>query len=295
MLHKSLEELAQTEGGRCARKIIKQNQIVRTCYLLFVFIGCFGVLFWASKMNGDMTAIYYFIASTLGLGLCVRIYFTRIHRILTEECDPFKAEEVYLYYYLAYAKKKLERRSGPSAKWLYHLYISYSVMLQGDFERAFFILNQIDRRELDRSRQYLICRFHQNMRMYYCYKKDAVVLHDMRNYFIRMSKDLRIRRQYRKWIKKEIEMIDLHLSLSRRDFSIYENLSRRPGWTKGVRLQRVANRWVDAIVHNMQNDPERAKMDCRYVLENGNRLYYVSMAERMLCGSDAACTVTEST
>lgn len=282
MLHKSLEELAQTEGGKSAGKIIRQNTVVKICYFTFVNIGFIGSAFCSLVMNGDMTAVYCFMGAMLVLGTCLRVYFTRIHRILREECDPFKAEEFYTYYYLAYAKKSLERRPGTSMKWLYHLYISYSVMLQGDFERAFFILNQIDRKELDRSRQYLICSFHRNMRMYYCYKNDIVVLNDMRSYFVRMLKERRVMGQYRKAIKKEIEMIDLHLSLNRGDFRVYEDLSCRSDWMKGPKLKKVTNRWVDAMVHNMLNDKNAARCDCQYVIENGNRLYYVGMAMRML-------------
>lgn len=240
MLQKSLEELAQTEGGRTAIKIIKQNKILQIVILILYILNlCFYMLMYDHK-------------------------------------------EVYTYYYLAYAKKKLEKKQGSSSKWLYHLYISFSVLLQGDFERAFFILNQIDRRELDRSKQYLIFRFHQNMRIYYCIKNDEAVLNNMRNYFVQMSEDKHFKRLYRKWIKKEIEMIDLHCSLNRGDFTVYEYLSRQPEWTKGDRLQRVATHLMDAKVHNMQKNQEAAMLDCQYVIENGNRLYYVSMAKQML-------------
>lgn len=283
MLQKSLEELGQTGGGKTAIKIIKQNKIVQIIsYIIISLVFLFFIfMFERYKIVFYITMATYFV-----LYLCVQTYYARIHKILSEECDPFKAEEVYTYYYLAYAKKKLEKKyeqkQGSSSKWLYHLYISSSVLLQGDFERAFSILNQIDRRELDRSKQYLIFRFHQNMRIYYCYKNDDAVLSNMRNYFVQMSEDEHIKRLYRKWIKKEIELIDLHCSLNRGDFSVYEYLSRQPEWTRGARLQRVGTRWTDAKAHNMQKNQEAAIQDCRYVIENGNRLYYVSLAKQML-------------
>ncbi|MBD5444131.1 MAG: hypothetical protein HDR29_01130 [Lachnospiraceae bacterium] len=278
MLQKSLEELAQTEGGRTAIKIIKQNKILQIVILILYILNlCFYILMYDHKL-----VFFIVIAIIFVLWFCAQIYYARIHKILNEECDPFKAEEVYTYYYLSYAKKKLEKKQGASSKWLYHLYISYSVLLQGDFERAFFILNQIDRRELDSSKQYLIFRFHQNMRIYYCYKNDDAVLNNMRNYFVKMSEDKHFKRLYRKWIKKEIEVIDLHCSLNRGDFSVYEYLSRQPEWTRGTRLQRVATHWMDAKVHNMQKNQEAAVLDCQYVIENGNRLWYVSMAKQML-------------
>lgn len=275
MLHKSLEELAQTEGGKTAIKIIKQNKIVQICY--YIFIWMLFCCYLALTYNGSRMAFYVFMALGLILAIGIRTYYNRIHWSLIKECNPFKAEEVYTYYYLAYAKKKLKL----SVKWFYHLYISRSVMLQGDFERAFFILNQIYRKELDSAKQSLICLFHQNMRIYYCYKNDTVVLNDMRNYFIRMLKDSRIRRTYRNVIKKEIEMIDLHVSLDRGDFSVYDNLSRQRGWTRGSKLQRVSKRWTDAVVHNMQNNQEAVRLDCQYVIENGNRLYYVEAAKAL--------------
>ncbi|MBD5454745.1 MAG: hypothetical protein HDR30_10585, partial [Lachnospiraceae bacterium] len=223
MLQKSLEELAQTEGGKTAIKIIKQNKIAQIVVYILMFLIFSFFIFTSDRYK---IVFYITMAIYLALGLGVRKYYARIHKILNEECDPFKAEELYTYYYLAYAKEKLERRNSTSIKWLYHLYISNSVMLQGDYERAFCILNQIDRRELelDRSKQYLIVCFHQNMRFYYCYKNDEVVLNNMRNYFLQMSEDENIRRRYRKLIKKEIEMIDLHFSLNRGDFSVYEYL-----------------------------------------------------------------------
>ncbi|MDE5866009.1 MAG: hypothetical protein K2H31_05360, partial [Lachnospiraceae bacterium] len=57
---------------------------------------------------------------------------------------------------------------------------------------------------------------------------------------------------------------------------------RQPEWTRGARLQRVGTRWTDAKVHNMQKNQEAAIQDCRYVIENGNRLCYVSMAKQLL-------------
>ena len=282
MLQKSLEELAQTEGGKTAIKIIKQNKIFKIVFLILILLNlCFYILMYDQKIG-----FYCYIAIFLVICLGYHVYYARmsagIHKILSEECDPFKAEEVYTYYYLAYAKKKLEKKQGSSSKWIYHLYISSSVLLQGDYERAFFILNQIDRRELERSKQYLIFRFHQNMRIYYCIKNDEAVLNSMRNYFVQMSEDEHIKKLYRKCIKEEIEMIDLHCSLNRGDFSVYEYLSRQPEWTRGGRLQRVATRWIDAKVHKMQNNQEAAMLDCQYVIENGNKLCYVSMAKQML-------------
>lgn len=281
MLEKSLEELAQTEGGKAAIKIIKQNKIAQIVVyiLMFLVFSFFIFTFDRYKIVFYITMLIYLV-----LYLSALVYFARIHKILSEECDPFKAEELYTYYYLAYAKEKLERRKSPSIKWQYHLYISSSVMFQGDYERAFSILNQIDRRELesDRARQNLLVSFHANMRFYYCYKNDEAVLNNMRNYFLQMSEDSNIKKRYRKSIKEEIEMIDLHFSLNRGDFSVYENLSCRPEWTKNSRLHRVANHWVDAKVHNMQKNREAAILDCQYIIENGNRLFYVDKAKQML-------------
>ncbi|MDE5597468.1 MAG: hypothetical protein K2J04_06510, partial [Lachnospiraceae bacterium] len=186
MLQKSLEELAQTEGGKAAIKIIKQN---KTAQIVFYIITGLVFGFFMLTFNRYKIVFYIAMVTFLGLWLCIQIYYARIHKILNEECDPFKAEELYTYYYLAYAKKELEKNSKPSSKWLYHAYISYCVMLQGDFERAFSILNQIDRREWDSSSQYLIYRYHSCMRMYYCYKNDEVVLNNMKNYFLQMSED----------------------------------------------------------------------------------------------------------
>lgn len=279
MLQMSLEELAQTEGGKAAIKIIKQNKIVQIVSCIFVSLVFVFFIFTFDRYH---IVFYITMAIYLVLWLCVQVYYARMHKILSEECDPFKAEEFYTYYYLAFAKKKLEKKHGSSSKWLYHLYISSSVLLQGDFERAFFIMNQIDRRELDRSKQYLIFRFHQNMRIYYCNKNDDAVLNNMRNYFVQMSEDEHIKRLYRKLIKKEIEIIDLHCSLNRGDFSVYEYMRRQPEWTRGARLQRVSVRWTDAKVHNMQKNQEAAIQDCQYVIENGNRLCYVSLAKQML-------------
>ncbi len=285
MLQKSLEELAQTEGGKIAIKMIKQNKIAQVVFYILTSL-VFG--FFMLTFNRYNIVFYITMAIFLVLGLCILIYYARIHKILTEECDPFKAEELYTYYYLAYAKKELERRKSSSIKWQYHLYISSSVMFQGDYERAFSILNQIDRRELesDRSRQNLLVSFHANMRFYYCCRNDEIVLNNMRNYFLQMSEDSNIKKRYRKSIKEEIEMIDLHFSLNRGDFSVYENLSCRPEWTKGSRLHRVANHWVDAKVHNMQKKREAAILDCQYVIENGNRLFYVDKAKQMLACSE---------
>ena len=281
MLQKSLEELAQTEGGKAAIKMRKQNKIAQ---IVFYILGSLVFVFFMLTFNRYKIVFYITIVIYPALGLGVQAYYARIHKVLSEECDPFKAEELYTYYYLAYAKKKLERRKSPSTKWQYHLYISSSVMFQGDYERAFSILNQIDRRELemDRSRQNLLVSFHANMRMYYCYKNDEAVLNKMRNYFLQMSEDKNIKRLYRDLMKKEIEMIDLYCSLNRGDFSVYENLSSRPEWTKNSRLHRVGNRWMDAKVHNMQKDRDAAILDCRYVIENGNRLCYVDVAKQML-------------
>ena len=281
MLQKSLEELAQTEGGKVAIKIRKQNNIAQVVFYIF---GSLVFVFFMFTFNRYKIVFYITMVIYLAMGLGVQAYYARIHKILSEECDPFKAEELYTYYYLAYAKKKLERRKSPSIKWQYHLYISSCVMFQGDYERAFSILNQIDRRalELDRSRQNLLVSFHANMRMYYCYKNDEDVLNNMRNYFLQMSEDKHIKRMYRELMKKEIEMIDLHCSLNRGDFSVYECLSHRPEWTRSSRLHRVGNRFTDAKVHNMQKDREAAILDCQYVIENGNRLCYADAAKQML-------------
>lgn len=185
----------------------------------FLHICQFGFCFFIFTFDRYHIVFYITMAIYLVLWLCVQVYYARMHKILSEECDPFKAEEFYTYYYLAFAKKKLEKKRGSSSKWLYHLYISSSVLLQGDFERAFFILK---------------------------------------------------------------ELIDLHCSLNRGDFSVYEYLSRQPEWTKGARLQRVSAHWMDAKVHNMQKNQEAAILDCNYVIENGNRLCYVSLAKQML-------------
>lgn len=281
MYLKTLEEVSKSEGGLEAIKMKKQNNIIKIAGFILITICFFSML---NAIRVDNMFQYYFSATIIGFSsLGARQYYCRIHNILNKKCDPYKAEGAYTYMYLAYIDKKQYKNKYNKYNSLgYPTLIARSIMLQGDFERAFSILNQMDLAELNKTHKIWVCNYHDIMRMYYCFKKDIGVLLEMRQYLYQFSKTPGLRKRYQRMMEREIDYINLFLSLQKEDYSVYHDLSQRANWNRGSVIQKVSYRWIDAKVHRMQGNIEAAKADCQYILEHGNRLYYVDLAKQML-------------
>jgi len=277
MLEKSLEEIAVTEGGLAAERVRKRNKLVRVAMLLsiviyFICFECISV--------GDSVSFYFLKCLVLVLAYLVflkyiRKYLSRIHDILEVECDPYKMEEALAYFYIKNGIAGKESR-----KRMYNILMARAIILQGDFDRAYDVLMGVDRDCLRKG--YWFCTYHDCMRMYYCSKDDVQVLSDMKKYFFQLSKDYSMRKRHRKFMEKEIQIINIHLSMMKGELGDYEIASQKADWKKGANITLVSHRWMDARAHYIKNEAEAAKADCRYVIENGNRLYYTNLAREMV-------------
>lgn len=277
ILEKSLEEFAATEGGMAAEKVRKRNKQVRLAMLLSiaVYIICFEYI-----SLGDSVSFYFLKCLALFLSYLVfikfiRKYLSRLHDILEVECNPYKMEEALAYFYIknGIAGKESKRR-------MYNILIARAIIFQGDFDRAYALLEGVDRERLGKG--YWLCMYHDCMRMYYCSKDDVLMLADMKKHFFQLSKDYRLRKRYRKFMEKEIEFINIHISMMKGELDDYETASRKADWKKGKNITLVSHRWMDARAHYIKNEMVAAQMDCQFVTENGGRLYYTELARKML-------------
>lgn len=277
MLEKSLAEIAATEGGIAAQKVRKRNKLVRVAMLLsiVIYIICFECI-----SVGDSVAFYFLkclalIFVYLTFINFIKKYLSRIHDILEVECDPYKMEEALAYFYIknGIAGKESRRR-------MYNILIADAIIFQGDFDRAYEVLQKVDRERLGKG--YWLYLYHDCMRMYYCNKDDVPMLSDMKKYFFQLSKDYSLRKRIRKYMETEIQLINIHISMMKGELDDYETFSKKTNWKKSKNLTLVSYRWMDARAHYIKNEMEAAKADCRFVIEKGNRLYYTGLAKEML-------------
>lgn len=283
MLEKPLEEIAATQGGMAAEKVRKRNKLVRVSMLLsiVIYIACFECI-----SVGDSVSFYFLKCLVLLLVYLsfirfVRKYLSRIHDILEVECDPYKMEEALAYFYIRNRIAGKEPR-----KRMYNILIARAIIFQGDFDRAYEVLQGVERERLGKG--YWFCLYHDCMRMYYCSKDNVQMLADMKKYFFQVSKDYSLRKRYRKYMEAEIQFINIHISMMKGELDDYETFSRKANWKKGTNIMLISHRWIDARAHYIKHEMDAAQRDCQFVIENGNRLYYTGLAREMLKSIESA-------
>lgn len=272
-----LEELSLTEGGQTAKKILRQNMYVRIAIILET-IALLICAVWALRQGYD--ALYL---STLFImiscAFAARIYFLRVHKILSVECDPYKAEEAYTYLY-----KKKENKLNAKAKQKYYLLIAQSILFEDVFDRSLALLAKVDPDQLKFPWKLY---YYDCFRMYYGRKKlggedVAKELGSIRSYFELILRQKGSSRRNKKAAQNQLDCMALSDSLDQRDLSVYQKLREQKNWHKGLGMVVVSQYWADARAYEISGDLEALKKACYYVIANGNRLYYVGLAKGLL-------------
>lgn len=281
---KTLDDLRATEGGRFAFTIIRKNKRVRWMapVSLLLMAACFLA---GSKMHDDtlpeIIGILIFVSGMLAMKKIMGQNSNGFLTPLDEECDPYKAEDVFATCY--YVGKDL------MTKLFYYICIARSITFQGDYERALQMLQEVRIEAYRNQMRYRMCLlwYYDTLRLCYTRKGGDDKLETIRQEFRRMQQTYGGKRQFGKMIADEIDMIGLELSLRAGRTDVYDRESRREDWRSGSRLTVVARHCVDVRAALMRNDREAAKAACRYVVENGNRIWHVGYAGEVLRGLEA--------
>lgn len=278
MLEKSLEELSLTEGGKAAKKILRQNIVIKIAAVVIII---FVLKCWLWALNQENYVLYAAALLVEFLTIfAVRIAFSRWHLILQVECDPCKAEEAF-----GYAYKKREKRLWTKEKDRYYLLIARCILFEETFDRAFPLLLKVNAEQMRLNWQliYFDC-----LRIYYG-RMRAVDGDPM--LFAQEWERLRLtfksmltsrKKKIRKTAQEELEIMEMADAMNQGDLTLYKKLSGQKEWKKGVKMVLVSRHWTDAKACYITKDLEGAKKHCSYVIANGNRLYYVRLAEQML-------------
>ena len=279
MKTKTLDDLRATEGGRYALAIVRKNKKVRWLSLvsLLLMIACFLA---GGRMPDDtLPDIIGILIFVCGLLLVKKIMGKNSNGfldVLDEECDPYKAEDVFATCY--YVGRDL------MTKLFYYLCIARSITFQGDYERALQMLREVRIQSYRNQMRYKTCLlwYYDTLRLCYAHKGETDKLEMIAQEFRNMQHTYGGNRQFAKTVAKEIDMIALELSLQAGRTDEYDRISGSEDWRSGSRLTAVTQRWTDVRAARIRGDREAAKAACRYVVEHGNRLWHVADARDML-------------
>lgn len=272
MNNRTLEEIQASEGGRAAKKIIIRIKIAIIILIIFMsntsrfFVHNFGDEAFGYEILNLLVAFTFLIGA--------KIHFLSVHNILIKECNPYKAEEAYIYI----INKSLYRYKLLSQQQLY-LFIAGSITYQRDYDRAGLILSNINHDTL-RMREWFL--YYNCIRKYYTLKGDEEALENIKKVLTDTLSNEKLQK-YHKAIRVELEMINLRKTMQAGDLSVYEQLQKRKDWTRdNSRLVSVDHSYVDAKAYKIKGDIEAAKARCHYVILNGNQTHYVDLAQAML-------------
>lgn len=236
------------------------------------FTGC--ELFRTGDINGTW---WLFTIVVLGLELGFRFWkrnqMKKIQDVLYEECDPFRFKEIYEYFR---AKTKKER-----IKSLYSIQISTALLMQGYEDSAYELMNQIDFSDLPPRFE---LSYYDFMRMYFSCKNDEQQLAKVKGVFERrLGND---KAMERKLIIQQIKYMDLQVAVHRRDYAIYDKLILECTSDMTRMLQKVSVYMLMARAEFGRGNADKAKEYCQFVLQHGNRTYYVENAKKLLAVLD---------
>ena len=209
------------------------------------------------------------LGAELSFGFWKRTQMKKMQDVLYEECDPFRFKEICEYFRM---KAKKER-----VKNFYNIQIATALIMQGYEDSAYELMNKIDFSDLP-SRFEL--HYYDFMRMYFSVKHDEEQLAKVKNVLEKKLKNAKA--MEKKLIIQQIKWMDLQVSAYRTDYPVYDKLISECASEMSRMLQKVSVYTLMARAEFGRGNIDKAKEYCQFVLEHGNRTYYVKNAERLL-------------
>ncbi|WP_461809966.1 hypothetical protein [Faecalimonas sp.] len=241
------------------------------CVIVTIWLGVTG--FELFKNNGISKKWYFFMIVTLGVeiafGLWKRSQDKKIQSVLYEECDPFRFKEIYEYFRTKTKKARVKN--------IYNIQISIALFMQGYEDSAYELINQIDFSDLP-SRFEL--NYYDFMRMYFSCKNDERQLAKIKAVF--EKKLSKANTMERKLIIQQMKYMDLQVAIHRKEYEIYDKLIGECSSEMNRMLQKVSIYMLMAKAEFGRGNVDKAKEYCQFVLQHGNRTYYVKNAQELL-------------
>lgn len=209
----------------------------------------------------------------LGFGFWKRMQMKKIQNILYEECDPFRFKEIYEYFRTKTKKTRI--------KSLCNIRISTALLMQGYEDSAYELMNQIDFSDLPPRFE---LSYYDFMRMYFSCKNDEKQLAKVKSVFEKKLENAKA--MERKWIIQQIKYMDLQVAIHRKEYAVYDKLISECTADMAGMLQKVSVYTLMAKAEFGKGHVEKAKEYCQFVLEHGNRTYYVETARKLLAVMD---------
>lgn len=198
-----------------------------------------------------------------------RSQMKKIQNVLYEECDPFRFKEIYEYFR---AKTKKTR-----VKNIYNIQISIALFMQGYEDSAYELINQIDFSDLPPRFE---LNYYDFMRMYFSCKNDERRLAKIKSVF--ENKLSKANTMERKMIIQQIKYMDLQVAINRKEYEVYDKLIAECNSEMNRMLQKVSVYMLMAKAEFGRGNVNKAKECCQFVLQHGNRTYYVKNAQKLL-------------
>lgn len=198
-----------------------------------------------------------------------RSQMKKIQNVLYEECDPFRFKEIYEYFR---AKTKKTR-----VKNIYNIQISIALFMQGYEDSAYELINQIDFSDLPPRFE---LNYYDFMRMYFSCKNDERQLAKIKSVF--ENKLSKANTMERKMIIQQIKYMDLQVAINRKEYEVYDKLIAECNSEMNRMLQKVSVYMLMAKAEFGRGNVNKAKECCQFVLQHGNRTYYVKNAQKLL-------------
>lgn len=241
------------------------------CVIVVIWLGITGIELFGNSGISKKWCLFTIIilGIELGFGLWKRSQMKKIQNVLYEECDPFRFKEIYEYFR---AKTKKTR-----VKNIYNIQISIALLMQGYGDSAYELINQIDFSDLPPRFELVYYDF---MRMYFSCKNDERQLAKIKSVF--EKKLSQANQMERKLITQQIKYMDLQVSINRKEYEIYDKLIGECSSEMSRMLQKVSIYTLMAKAELGRGNMDKAKEYCEFVLQHGNRTYYVKNAQELL-------------
>lgn len=249
--------------------------VVLLCVIVVIWLGITGIELFENSGISKKWCLFTIVilGIELAFGVWKRSQMKKIQNVLYEECDPFRFKEIYEYFR---AKTKKTR-----VKNVYNIQISIALLMQGYEDSAYELINQIDFSDLP-SRFEL--NYYDFMRMYFSCKNDERQLAKIKSVF--EKKLSKANTMERKLIIQQIKYMDLQVSIHRKEYEIYDKLILDCSSEMNRMLQKVSIYMLMAKAEFGRGNVDKAKEYCQFVLQHGNRTYYVKNAQKLLAIMD---------
>lgn len=254
-----------SRGGKIADDYFRQCKVVNGLIIIFLFY-----LLLANLNFGGAVGYWYWIIYNIGvlfwvLGILGAIYLKnqklkRVPLLLYEECDPFVYKDA-LETFRAREKSDTDRD-------VHTVHVAAALMLQGYVENAYQVVSQLDFKKLPHECCYHYYNITSN---YFMMMNQADLLMRLRHVFEELAKGAES--DIRKLCRLNILNIDLYFAMKNKDFALFDQL------TTEIESQNL-NKMQESYLHlNMAymdawyGNTDSALEHCRFVTDNGNRLF----------------------